>query len=227
MYLSQIPLNPSRRGTRKFLASPQVIHAAVMNAYPPGVLDNPDADGRALWRLDRDARHINLYVVGPAEPDFTHIVEQAGWPTTTAWATRKYSQLLDTLATGQRWHFRLTANPVRVIQTRPDAAAAKQRGKVVPLKPHEYLDWLQHKATSSGFEICECGRQHQREPDVRVVGNETLRFERGQRQVVLSAATFEGTLTVTDPDTLKAVLSNGIGRAKGYGCGLLTLAPTQ
>ena len=37
--------------------------------------------------------------------------------------------------------------------------------------------------------------------------------------------TFDGSLTVTDPEKLRHALSNGIGRAKGYGCGMLTLAP--
>ncbi|MDQ0745874.1 hypothetical protein QF034_000105 [Streptomyces africanus] len=44
-------------------------------------------------------------------------------------------------------------------------------------------------------------------------------------RVTLSTATFEGRLRVTDPDTLRASLLGGIGPAKGYGQGLLTLAP--
>jgi hypothetical protein len=36
-----------------------------------------------------------------------------------------------------------------------------------------------------------------------------------------------GRLRVTDPDTLRNALPAGIGPAKGYGQGLLTLAPSQ
>jgi CRISPR system Cascade subunit CasE len=38
---------------------------------------------------------------------------------------------------------------------------------------------------------------------------------------------FEGRLLITDPDALRAALVTGIGPAKGYGCGLLTLAPVR
>ena len=45
-----------------------------------------------------------------------------------------------------------------------------------------------------------------------------------KRPVTLKLATFQGTLKVTDPRALRSALANGIGRAKGYGAGLLTLA---
>ncbi|WP_458686372.1 type I-E CRISPR-associated protein Cas6/Cse3/CasE [Nocardia tengchongensis] len=227
MYLSRIPLNPARRGTRKFLSSPQVTHAAVLASFPPGAATHSGGDGRVLWRIDQRGNEIHLYVVSPSEPDFTHIVEQAGWPTTAAWATRKYDQLLDTLAVGQAWHFRLTANPVRSALTRPDAAAAKVRGKATGMNAPDQLNWLRRKATDAGFAMAESGPPGPREDDVRIISRDTLTFRRGKATINLSVASFEGTLLVADPDRLRAALTTGIGRAKGYGCGLLTLAPAR
>jgi CRISPR system Cascade subunit CasE len=40
-------------------------------------------------------------------------------------------------------------------------------------------------------------------------------------------ATYDGILTVTDPALLRRALCHGVGRAKAYGCGLLTLAPVS
>ena len=40
-----------------------------------------------------------------------------------------------------------------------------------------------------------------------------------------SAALFDGTLTVTDADKFAAAIENGIGKAKGFGFGLLSVAP--
>lgn len=37
--------------------------------------------------------------------------------------------------------------------------------------------------------------------------------------------TFDGRLEVTDPAALRRTLTQGIGKAKAYGCGLITLAP--
>lgn len=226
MYFSRIPINPARRGTRAFLSSPQVTHAAVMASFPPELLEHPDPAGRVLWRIDQQGKQIHLYVVSPAEPDFTHIVEQAGWPTTGAWATRKYGQLLDTLAVGQHWHFRLTANPVRSIKSGSSAVESRQRGRVTGLTASEQLDWLRRKAVDAGFVLAPGTAEHH-EDDVRIVARNSLSFRRGSGRVSLSTATFEGTLTVTDTEQLTTALTHGIGRGKGYGCGLLTLAPPQ
>ena len=39
MYLTRIYLNPHRRGARQLMRSRQVLHAAVMNCFPPGALE--------------------------------------------------------------------------------------------------------------------------------------------------------------------------------------------
>ncbi|MEV0356894.1 type I-E CRISPR-associated protein Cas6/Cse3/CasE [Nocardia sp. NPDC050697] len=219
MFLSRVPLNGARVGARKILESPQVAHAAVLAAFPP----QPASDaGRLLWRIDHRDHQVDLYVVSPAEPDFTHIVEQAGWPTTTAWTTRKYTPLLDRLAVDQRWNFRLTANPVRAALER-SVGTPPGRGKPTGLTLADQVQWLQKRAESNGFVIGGGSGA----PDVVVSGRDTLRFRRRATTVTVSIATYEGTLAVTDTDRLRHALTHGIGRAKAYGCGLLTLAPVQ
>jgi CRISPR system Cascade subunit CasE len=51
------------------------------------------------------------------------------------------------------------------------------------------------------------------------------RFRRQHATVTLTRATFEGQLVVADPHALRKTLTAGLGSAKAYGCGLLTLAP--
>jgi CRISPR system Cascade subunit CasE len=65
------------------------------------------------------------------------------------------------------------------------------------------------------------------EPDVQITATTNDRFTRAGSPgaIELLKVTFDGSLTVTDPEKLRHGLCNGIGRAKGYGCGLLTLAP--
>jgi CRISPR system Cascade subunit CasE len=225
MFLSRVPLNPARAGTRKFLSSPQASHAAVMAAFPPGQAIGPSSgSGRVLWRIDRRDTDIDLYVVSPTEPDFTHVVEQAGWPTTTAWATRKYTPLLNNLADEQQWHFRLTANPIRAAIDRT-ADGPLTRGKPTGLTAADQMSWLQTKTDNNGFRLGICRSSQGDIPDATIMQRSTLRFRRGPGTITLSTATYEGILVVTDPQKLRAALINGIGRAKGYGCGLLTLAP--
>lgn len=81
--------------------------------------------------------------------------------------------------------------------------------------------WLLARADKHGFTI---NTGDDKERDMVVRDRHIHKFQRDGRTVTLATATFEGRLTVTDPDTLRATLTHGIGPAKGYGCGLLTLA---
>lgn len=216
MHLSRVVLNPARRGARRLLSSPQSMHAAVLSSFPEVV---PSGDGRVLWRIDGQTAHRRmLYVVSPAQPDFTHLVEQAGWPTTQTWETTAYDRFLDRIVAGQAWHFRLTANPVRKTRVRESDPDTRIVGHAT-VKHQE--QWLLDRRDQLGVEFPDgpAGRTGS-----AVVSREVRRFRRETQTVTLTMATYEGHLTVVDPDRLRAALVNGVGRAKAYGCGLLTLA---
>lgn len=219
MYLTRFEINTARRGARSLLASPQRLHAAVLAGFPEGRASSPE--GRALWRVDQQDRRAVLYLVSPHRPDLTHLMEQAGWPTTEGWATRDYTPLLDRLTTGQRWQFRLTANPVRNGRKAEDSERSQRFGHVTVA---QQTDWLLCRSDQHGFTIPLI---EDKEPDVAVRGRRTVRFSRQEQQVTLDTAVFEGHLEVTDPVALRAALTRGIGHGKAYGCGLLTLAPAS
>jgi CRISPR system Cascade subunit CasE len=220
MYLTKMAINPRRRGAHPLMASPQAMHAAVM----AGFADPRRADqGRILWRLDTyDAHRVALFTASPDQPDFTHIIEQAGWPTTETWTTRPYGPMLESLRPGQQWQFRLTANPVRSGR-REGWADTKPVGHVT-VKQQER--WLVDRAANAGFRLVP--RQGADLPDddfdLAVIERSVRRFRRGDSRVTIATATFEGHLEITDAAALRRSLTFGIGRAKSYGCGLLTLA---
>lgn len=213
MYLTRFRLNPARRGTGRLLASPQRLHAAVMAAYPP------DTEVRPLWRLDRASTHeLSLYIVGSAKPDLTHLVEQAGWPTSAAWDTTTYNQFLDRILTGQAWRFRLAVNPVRI---KPQARG--ERGKVVPVGGRlDQEQWLRDKAPTWGFTLA--GAPNGLEWTGRAQDAFLRSDGTAKNTVTITRARFDGILTVTDAELFRASLTSGMGRAKAYGCGLMTLA---
>ena len=110
MFLTKIELDPTRRLARKYLGSPQVMHAVVLGAAgDSGGGETDDGSGRVLWRVDRGAM-TTLYLLSPSEPDCTQIVAEAGAAGTRS-LTLDYSPFLATLDAGQVWAFRLTANP--------------------------------------------------------------------------------------------------------------------
>jgi len=215
MFLTRFAVNPARRGAQKLLGSPHAMHAAVMSSFPPEVLEPTDA-GRVLWRVDRGSTATHLFVLSPALPDLTHLVEQAGWPLTATWDTRPYAPFLHRLADGQIWAFRLRANPVK---------AAKDVGKIVGhLTAEQQSAWLSARASSNGFRILQ---STQGTPALSVSEREKQQFRRGDDRVTLVTARFDGVLQITDVSAFRSVLARGLGRAKGYGCGLMTLARPQ
>lgn len=214
MYLTQFEINTARRGAQKLLGSPQAMHAAVLAGFPGSV---PLAQGRILWRVDAGPHRTLLYIASPDEPDLTHLVEQAGWPTTATWSTGDLGRLLGSLQPGQEWGFRLTANPTR--STRVNGHARSQRVGCVTAE--QQLDWFLDRAGGWGFSISA----REGAPAVAVTSRHVRAFRRAGATVTVAVATYDGQLTVADPSLMCDSLAAGLGAAKAYGCGLLTLAP--
>lgn len=214
MYLTRFEINPARRESRAMLASPQRLHAGVLAAFPESLPESEE--GRVLWRLDEGNHDVVLYVVSPNKPDLTHLVEQIGRPT-YGWQTRDYGPFLDRLAAGQRWAFRLQANPVHNV--RPGAGTRGKRYAHVTVA--QQTEWFLRHAERRGFSVPESSAGA---ADLLVRSRRTHRFTRRGSTVTLTTAVFEGNLVVEEPTALRSALVDGIGPAKGYGCGLLTLA---
>ncbi|MFJ2110332.1 MULTISPECIES: type I-E CRISPR-associated protein Cas6/Cse3/CasE [unclassified Streptomyces] len=113
-YLSRIRVNPLRAQSRLLLANPRAMHGAVMGGVPGAA-----GSERVLWRLDADNPHRpHLFVLTSSKPDWTHVIEQAGWPDADGEhaAVRDYAPLLRQIAAGREFAFRLTASPVQNTQ---------------------------------------------------------------------------------------------------------------
>jgi CRISPR system Cascade subunit CasE len=219
MYLSRIAINKGRRKSRQALAYPQMLHAAVLNSFPPGVKESADSrSGRILWRADYFGDSTWLYVLSETKPDFNHIIEQFGWPESEQrWDCGDYTPLLNRIEPGQIWTFRLHANPVRTVKDKHYAHVTVEQQK----------NWLIARAARNGFSIPEIESAEESYPTLEVIYRNTLRFKKTASDnalVTLAVATFQGQLRVEDADIFRAALCTGIGRARAYGCGLLTLA---
>lgn len=205
--MTRIALDPDRRETMRAMAEPQLIHGAVEAAY------EGDRE-RRLWRIDWIGDKCWLLIVSREKPFLQEIQRQFGFAGQPGEGQSKdYQPFLDKLANGQYWRFRLRANPVVSV-------AAKEldvRGKVhAHVTQEQQKQWLEKRSRDYGFSL---------EPDnFDVVHTAWQQFSKGGRQpVTIRTATFEGFLKVEDADLLRAGLAQGIGRAKAYGCGLLTL----
>lgn len=227
MYLTRFRINTERIGARKLLSSPQVLHAAVMSSFAE-LPDEQPGSPRVLWRLDRDSRsRTHLCVVSPYKPDLMHLVEQAGWPATARWETYDYGPFLERLTAGDRWAFRLTANPVHSVRNK-DGAPTKTTAHITP---RHQMRWLLQRQESAGFAIVRRpstqNQQDELDQHQLVVHNRRqIAFNKraAGKPVTLVTVTYDGRLEVTEPDAFRRTLTQGLGKAKAYGCGLMTLA---
>ena len=244
MFLTKIDLDPARRLARKYLGSPQVMHAVVLKATGG---DDGDGPGRVLWRADRGPTMTTLYLLSPSEPDCTQLVAEAGAAGTRS-LTLDYSPFLATLDAGQVWAFRLTANPSYAAPRGPEVRG-KRYGHVTV---EQQRQWLIERTPRYGFELVPVPGTKAAEADdaasgaaattsadadavaasasVVVVRRERPVFRRRnpdrdrRDRVTINRTVYEGVARVTDPDALRHALIAGIGRSKAYGCGLMTLA---
>jgi len=169
----------------------------------------PGRDGEArdfLTRLDRREREgrFRVLIVSPREP-----VKPADWPTgPEAWQSREIGPAF---FAHSRYRFQLRANP-----TRRENASRKR----LPLRTvEEQKAWLMRKATQGGFIIDGDALQ------ILPIGREWFRIEKRGQQGVHHAVDFEGVLKVVDRTLFQEAFARGIGSAKGFGFGLLALAP--
>jgi len=231
-YLSRIWLNPLRTGAQRFIRNPQALHAAVL-----GGLSRQPVDERVLWRLEtNNQRRAELLVLTQSLPAWDHLIEQAGWTASQEpqFAVRPYDSVLAQVARGREFSFRLCGNPVSATrrpfkpsptQSRHLASSARARGVRVPHRTVTHqLRWLIERAPGWGFRLPET---EDGEPDVCIVERSRMVFTKtggnGDR-IVLQRATFQGRLVIESPDIARASLLNGVGPARAYGCGLITLA---
>ena len=106
---------------------------------------------------------------------------------------------------GAYMRFALCANPVKRLN--------KKRNRVPLIDDDELIAWLSRKL--DGAANLE---------EASVVGENPLYFRKGATRGKVAAVTFSGTLKVTDTSKLANLVERGIGPAKAFGCGLLSLA---
>jgi CRISPR system Cascade subunit CasE len=194
------------------LFSPNMLHGALERTY------RGDRQ-RNLWRVDWVGDDCYLLVLSREQLDFTPLIMDFGFPDAErAWETKNYESLLSRLQPGQQWQFRLCANPVRSSSRNWNESSG--RGRVFAhVTAEQQKQWLLTRAERHGFELDNS--------TFEVVHSRWLRFRKGRgdrHEVRLRTATFDGVLTISDRESLIEALVFGIGRAKAYGCGLLTLA---
>ncbi len=229
MYLSRLHVDQQSRAVRRDLGDLQALHRTIMSAFPATDRD-ADAAGRVMWRLEAgDHRdHIVLLVQSTAAPDWSRLAR--GYLADDHPEVKPIDAVIAALAAGMSLRFRLVANPTVKIDTKSGPEGVRRNGRRVPLRGDEaLLAWLVRKGADAGFTVGPDAAAAARAVVVRplgdLVGWRANDPGDGAQRLTLRGAAFDGVLTVTDADRLRAAVTSGIGSGKAYGFGLLSLAP--
>lgn len=230
LYLSRLRIDVRRPAARLAVADLGEIHRLVMAAFPDGSGPEPRAAHGVLWRLEegRLGAGPSLLVQSTTRPDWAGLPDI--FPDGAPPEIREIGQFLALIQPTARLRFRLVANPTHKIDTKSGPDGARRNGRRVPLRDDaEVLDWLIRKAGGAGFSVGFDPTEAASSVVVRRLGDgHGTRCRVGDNgpggRLTMRAVSFEGVLTVVDPDRFGAAMVAGIGSGKAFGHGLLTVA---
>ena len=209
MYLSRLTLDPRSREARRDTASNYELHSTLERVFHRA----PEDQSRDyLFRRDYSPRQRvqQVLILSRTAPDFAVLPQ--GYST----KVEGPKEFNPALTPGQQFSFRLLANPTR--KEKRDERKNKPRKPI--LERAEQEQWLRRKLAEAGADLLEVRAETQATLNAHKRGEKA---EREKTQTFVPVL-FEGALRVTNPAALATAVENGLGSAKGYGFGLLSLA---
>lgn len=185
---------------------------------------NPYEIHRELWKLfpnNADAKRDFLFRLESAEHTFAEILMQSfrqpeqSHPSARILACKEYPI---PLRKDKQLSFLLVANPVKKIDDesgRVNAKGAPKKCRVPLMREEDQHAWIVRKF--QGAAILE---KLIVDPVLPLRFRKNIEKQSGKIQPV----SFRGILKVNDPAILQYLIRYGIGPAKAFGCGLLSLA---
>ena len=206
MYLSKLVLDPNSRRVRTEIGRPYELHRTLMRAFPSA----EERPGRVLFRLDvdKESSSLVLLVQSDKSPDWGALEEPGNFLLEPS-QSKLFSPVFHP---DQTCRFRLRANPT-----------VKRQGKRFGIvKEADQLAWLRRKGTAGGFEPFSVIASAERNMTDRMTDRVGI-----PHHLTLYAVRFDGLLMVKDPVLFGQTLAQGVGSGKGFGFGLVSLAPVE
>jgi CRISPR system Cascade subunit CasE len=214
--------------------------------YTEGIADDIYTWHKNLWECypnESVAKRDFLTRIDPLDGAFRLWVLAKRKPTRPQWCPHEgfaVKEIAPSFFTHRYYAFDLRANPVRsIVQRGPNGETLikpngkRKTGKRKPLvKPEELRAWLIHKGNvirrdkvtgldiPGGFRIVE-DKPLEISPVVKNF------FQKKGHNAYHGGVQFRGTLEVTDQTRFFETYHCGVGSAKGFGFGLLLLAPIE
>lgn len=211
MYLSRVEIDRDDRRKMKDLSHVGAVHGWVESSFPEEFAKEAEKT-RKLWRIDSLNGKSYLLIVSPAPPS-VKVLEKYGVKGTAQ--IKDYSRYLDSLAENEKYRFKVTLNPVVSVMDEP----GQKRGR---LKPHitvdQQMQFLYDRSEKNGFLL--------EKDSCTITERGFVPFRKsGHKTPMLSRVTYEGVLQIIDKQLFIKTLTQGFGKKKAYGFGMMTVIP--
>lgn len=209
MFISDLPLMIDKFNCLEVanaLSNVNIMHRAVVSSVSP----SEDERGKAIWRIDQIARTPHLIIVSENRPSSQSLREALKQEEDIQ--IKPYDSYIEKASVGTEWVFMLRGNVTKTKKF-------EQRTHKVPIKDYQgQLQWLEKKGKNSGFELIGL-------PTIEKEYNHLYRDKEKGNKATFYGLDFTGRLRVTNTEKFRKALCEGIGRARSFGFGLLTIAP--
>lgn len=238
MFLSRLILNPMSRAVQRDLSDCQQMHRTLCKAFDQHPERDPAfrANVGLLWRVDSSREGIPLVLVQTrVKPEWSFLECLPGYLLDDGRMNpglRSLEPLLEQVREGALFRFCLRANPTKKIDTLSKPDEKHRNGRRIPLIGEKNeISWLYGKGTAHGFEKHDNAEGLPLVPAVRIIREPHSCGKRtdseGKKHLTFHAVRFEGCLRVTNKGSFISALKGGIGSAKAYGFGLLSVVPIK
>jgi CRISPR system Cascade subunit CasE len=192
------------------------LHRRLMSLFPNDLGSDARAQLGILFRTEDTPTGPHILLQSTHQPDTERLPDGYG----TA-LTRPLDPLLDALRPGLTISYRCVASAVR----KPGATtrAHYHLPAVVPLHGAAADEWWLRQADAIGLKTLTV----QSQPLDAVQGQRGHTGAAAQQRIRHTRTQFDGTAAILDPGLLRTKITEGIGRGKAYGCGLLSIAPAR
>lgn len=184
---------------------------------------NPYEIHRSLWKLfseDADANRDFLYRVGQSDRNRAEILMQSMREPIISSNTAKILACKEyplSLIAGQRLRFILIANPIKMINDedgRKNSNGEPKKCRVPLIREDDQRGWIERKLLNTASL-----------ESIVIDPIFPLRFRKGKDGAgKIKPVSFQGILKIEEPENMIELVRKGIGPAKAFGCGLLSLA---
>lgn len=212
MYLSRVQLDTNNRQKIRHLTHLGAYHDWVERSFPEEFARNERT--RKLWRIDYLNGKEYLLIVSQEKPDIAALCR---YGVEGSAATKEYEPFLNHLRNGMKCRFRIVLNPVMADST---GIHQGERGRI---KPHvtvkQQMKYLKDRAETHGFLLYD--------EEYIVKERNFAIWRKGKERIRLSRVAYEGILCIENVDVFRRLLTEGMGKKKAYGFGMMTVIPLE